>query len=359
MSKTLKTIQPKGHMNFHTYLGDQAGCGHIRIIFPAMMLNQYRYKSMSFESTYNSCFVNDVNFYQNTTFLKFQRSATNQHLQIMLRALEFSKISKFGVIYETDDLLTSDIPTTNHAHSYYKQMWPYIEQMLRSVHGLTVSTEPLKQQLQKYNSNIQVIPNRLAPWLWEQQDAKTKIENQSSKIRILWAGSSNHFNINGEGGDFGKNLIDFINKTSDIYQWVLVGARPYELKNNTKIEFHQWVPILSFGQYLKKLNCDIGIAPLESNIFNDCKSNIKVQEYCSLGMPGVYSNSYPYRNTQLCSNSDLEMISNIEMLCNNPEKRYEVWEKDYNANKHCLYWDDISLKEYINKHLKLFNKKLG
>lgn len=359
MSKKLSTIQPKGNITFHTYLGDQAGCGHIRVIFPSLMLNQFRYKGMTFESTYNSTFVNEPSFYRNLSFLKFQRSATETHLKIIMRAKEFSYQHNFGLIYETDDLLTKDIPETNHAHSYYKKMWPYIERMLATVNGVVVSTEPLKSQLQKYNNNIQVIHNRLAPWLWHQQDAFKKIENQNGKIRILWAGSQNHFNINGSGGDFSPELIKFVLKTLDVYQWVFVGARPYELQNNNKIEFHEWIPVASFGQYLNNLNCDIGIAPLESNIFNDCKSNIKVQEYCSLGIPGVYSKSYPYKTSKLCSETTEEFISNIEKLAKNPDERYSTWLFDYNINKDCLYWDDISLKEYINKHLKLFNKKLG
>lgn len=350
-------IEESGKINIHTFLGDQAGCGHIRIIFPSLMINQYRYKKLRFESSYNTLFINDPIFYKNISIVKFQRSMTSSQLKLIMMCRELSnKMRNFGVIYETDDLLSPDIPDTNFSSQFYKEAWEDIKKMLSIVHGVTVSTEELKNELLPYNKNIQVLKNHLVPYLWEQQIKSNK--RKSGKIRILWAGSQNHFSVKGFGGDFNSELLNFIKKTSNIYTWVFVGSFPNELlEYKDKFEVHNWQKIYEFGSYLKKLNCDIGIAPLEKCKFNDCKSNLKALEFCSLGIPGVYSDRAPYKGLELCS--DDNFISNIELLAkNNQEFRNEIWKKDFNKLKDDLYWDDKNIKSYIDKHLNLFSEEL-
>lgn len=358
--KKLKTVRPQGTINVHTWLADNEGCGHIRTIFPSLMLNQFKHKATKFEWTFNSHFVHDINFFKSKSMIKFQRAALPQHLQLIMSAKEVAKHTNLGILYEADDLLTPDMPETNFAHSYYAQNWPIIEQMLSLVDGITVSTEPLRQHALKYNKNVVVCPNHLPEWLWEQQDAVDIVENKKNdKIRILWAGSANHFSLTGEGGDFGKEILKFIKDTTDKYQWVFVGAMPNELKNVEGIEFHTWQKILSFGQFLRKLKCDIGIAPLEKCFFNDCKSNIKVLEYSSLGIPGVYTDCYPYKDTAMASTTETEFINNIVRLAEDNTLRLTTWQHDYELVKDQLYWNDDNLLAYINQHLRIFGKKLG
>lgn len=358
MKKHFSPIPPKGKLRMHCYLGDQAGCGYIRVVIPTIILNQWRYKALSCDFSYNSHFIKDLSFYKECFAAKFQRSATKTHLDMISYLKANSKNTNTGLIYEIDDLLTPDIPETNHARPYYEQNWPIIQQILSTVHGITCSTEPLANIYRKYNSNVQVIENHLAPWLWLDVDVEQKIKNKSGKIRILWAGSQNHFKIDGSGGDFGKELIEFIQKTTDIYDWVLVGSLPYELKNNEKIEFHKWQHILDFGHYLRNLNCDIGIAPLENCLFNECKSNIKMLEFASLGIAGVYSDVAPYKKASLKAQSDTEMISHIEQLANDSKFRFDTWKKDREAVEDILYWNDKTIFDYLDKHFKLFGKTL-
>ena len=201
MKQKLTKIQPQGSMRFHTYLGDNAGCGHIRVIFPSLMLNQFKYKGMNFGSTYNSYFTNDPKYYDNLSFVKFQRSMTDGQLQCirLVKCIQESSKAGFGVIYEVDDLITDEIPETNSASKYYKEAFPIIKEILSIVDGVTVSTETLKKEILKYNKNVQVIPNRLCKWLWN-SNKNNKIENY--KPRILWAGSQNHFDKDKGGRRF-------------------------------------------------------------------------------------------------------------------------------------------------------------
>jgi glycosyltransferase involved in cell wall biosynthesis len=54
---------------------------------------------------------------------------------------------------------------------------------------------------------------------------------------------------------------------------------------------------MNLVDYLHTLDFDIGIAPLAYNEFNKSKSDLKVLEYASLGIPVVASDFGPYADT--------------------------------------------------------------
>lgn len=114
---------------------------------------------------------------------------------------------------------------------------------------------------------------------------------------------------------------------------------------------------MSYPQFIKNSNADVGIAPLEICNFNRGKSNLKALEYCVSGIPGVYTNIEPYKNCSLTSETEGDMIDQIKLLVNDTDKRYEVWKKDTEQVRQGLFLEDNYVK-YINEHLQLFNKKI-
>jgi hypothetical protein len=52
-------IPAGSRFRLHSYCGDLGGCGFIRIIYPYMLLNTYKYKNYKFECFYNTSFIND------------------------------------------------------------------------------------------------------------------------------------------------------------------------------------------------------------------------------------------------------------------------------------------------------------
>ena len=135
---------------------------------------------------------------------------------------------------------------------------------------------------------------------------------------------------------------------------------PVELESvKNKIEFHQWQPVFEYPQYVKNLDVDFGIAPLEDNVFNACKSNIKMLEYTACGIPGVYSNVEPYWDAHLKADNEDEMIAHIEALGDNINLRATAWRKDYQKVRGLLWWEESgNLKHYANSYLKLFGRRL-
>ena len=185
MGKKCDVIKPEGVLNSIAYLGDSAGCGYIRLISPYNYINSWRYKNLSFNFIHSPIFINDTSFYNNISFVKFQRSATEGHLQIMKHFKKnIQEQTNTGLIYESDDNLL-DIPKSNFAHDYYIKHKTYIEEMLSLVDGITVSTGYLKGVYKKYNKNISVVKNRLCKYLWGDVNIRDSFENVGSRVKIL------------------------------------------------------------------------------------------------------------------------------------------------------------------------------
>jgi O-antigen biosynthesis protein len=363
----MDTIKKGSTISLLTYLGDQQGCGHIRVIFPSLILNLTRKREYKFQSFYTAFFNNDPLFYKNFTAVQFQRASTPNHLQLLLYYRDnIRKLTRTPLLYEIDDLLT-EIPEYNYAHYYYREQADIISDILKLVDGIIVSTDKLKEEFSKYNNRIGVLHNHLPKFLWG--DIEPRHLLSTGKPRIMWAGSSNHFptpkvikDNNIKEGDIYPELFDFIKKTTDKYQWVIMGGIPMDLEeeiNNGKIEFHGWADSLSYPRIIKGLKADIGFAPLVDNTFNRCKSNIKALEYTALGIPGVYSNVEPYKDMCLTANNADEMISHIESLANDVDKRRYTFEKDYDTLKDQLWWEENNNAErFIECYLNVFNKTM-
>jgi hypothetical protein len=232
---------------------------------------------------------------------------------------------------------------------------------------MITSTPTLKEVYSRFNKRIKVIPNHLPKFIWQDIFPAHDYFEEGNKVKILWAGSQNHFHhpqIQGEhgekGGDFGKGLMEFIKKTVNVYEWHLMGAMPEELTGiKDKIKFYKWENIFNYPRKMKSIEPDICIAPLADNIFNECKSNIKSLEYTAAGATGVYSDIAPYKPMTLRAKTDEEFISHIEKLADDIDYRSKVYKKDKERVNQQLWWEENNnLRKYVNTYLGLFGQKL-
>ncbi len=89
-------------------------------------------------------------------------------------------------------------------------------------------------------------------------------------------------------------------------------------------------PLQSHNEYLNNLFFDIGLAPLEKNIFNQFKSSIKILEYSNMEIPWIASNELPYNETckewgwngRLCEKPE-SWIEQIKPLLNQDRRKKE------------------------------------
>lgn len=362
----LKKIKRPTRLGFITYLGDVQGCGTIRCIYPYFLLNHYRQRDLQVHAVHLMNYIIEPNFYKDFAFVQFQRSATEQHLKLIqhFKAVVQKKYP-IPVIYEIDDMLFN-IPNWNYASAFYNQNEDLIKKMMSSVDGMITSTSKLREVYSPYCKKIAVIPNHLPKFIWGEVYPAHDYKDENEKIKILWAGSQNHFaasQIIGDkikGGDFGKELIKFIRKTTGKYEWHLMGAIPEELEPvKNQINFHPWENIFEYPAKVKGIEPDIAIAPLEDIEFNRGKSNIKCLEYTAIGAVGVYSDITPYKFMSLRSRTDEEMIAHIEKLAGDINYRATIFRKDKQRIQSQLWWEENNnVKKYINTYLGLFGQCL-
>ena len=365
MSKYQKIPRPT-RLGFHCYVGDVQGCGTIRVIYPYFLLNHFRQKELMVVAMYLQNYVADPNFYKDFAFVQFQRSATKEHLKLM-EHFKSQVQSKYPIpmIYEIDDMLF-DIPEWNYAAGYYNQNRPIIEKLMSNCNGMITSTAKLREVYSPYCKKIAVVPNHLPKFIWGDIFEATDYKDEKDKIRILWAGSQNHFAMKEilgdkiQGGDFGTELLNFIRKTADVYDWHILGAKPQELENlKNKLHFHAWENIFNYPGKVKALEPDICIAPLQDIEFNRGKSNIKALEYTALGAPAVFSDVTPYKFQSCKAKTDEEFIYYIEKLAGDIDYRKKIFKKDYQRIRSQLWWEENdNIKKYINSYLNLFGKCL-
>jgi hypothetical protein len=366
LKKKLKVLKKPAKLGFLTYVGDTQGCGTIRVIYPYFLLNHHRTKDLLCHSTYLTNYVTDIDWYKPFTFVQFQRSATDKHLQL-IQHFKNTVQGRYPIpcVYEIDDMLFN-IPKWNYASLYYNQAEDIVKQIMRECDAMITSTAKLKEVYAPYCKNISVIPNHLPKFIWGDIYPQHEYYEEGNKIKILWGGSQNHFAMSevvgkeNAGGDFGKELQNFIRKTTDKYEWHFMGAIPEELSDiKDKINFHGWANIFNYPMNLKSIEPDICLAPLIDVEFNHCKSNIKCLEYTAAGAVGVYSDVTPYKFQSLRAKTDEEMIAHIERLAENRDYREKIFKKDYQRVKSQLWWEENNnLVRYINAYLGLFGQCL-
>lgn len=357
-----RVIKENSSIAWHCFVADKGGCGHIRVIYPSLLANVERIhsKNIQFLPSYNMRFVAEKQFYKDKLFVLVQRAATkDQANMIDWLQKNYFEPTNTKLIYEIDDDLI-DIPKWNFASGYYNKNRENCLSIIRKSFGVTTSTEFLAKKLRPYNKNIVVNPNHLPKFMWGEVP---EIKEKNKKPRILWAGSANHFattKSGQEGGDFGNELLDFIKKTTDIYEWLFVGALPNELiEIKDKITFYPWKGMFEYPMFMKSLNADIGLAPLIKHDFNRSKSNIKAKEYVAAGIPGIYTNITPYENLTFTCDTDECIIDSIEKMANDDDYRKEVFDKDHEILRPYLFWEENNnLLKYINNFLNLLNMRL-
>lgn len=365
VQKHRQPIKLPARISFLSYLGDVQGCGTIRVIHPYLLLNHYKQKGIQIHTQYMSNFVFEPEFYKNFTFCQFQRSATENHFKLFAHFKQtIQKKVNIPLIYEIDDMLI-DIPSYNYASEYYSKNEDWVKKCMSICDGMVVSTSVLKERYSEYCKNITIVPNHLPKFIWGDVYPAHEYYEEGTKIKILWSGSQNHFSHTqltpgSTGGDFGRELLNFIRKTTDKYDWYFVGAIPQELNDiKPKLCHVPWKYIFEYPKCVKDIEPDIAIAPLIDNSFNACKSNIKMLEFTAMGAAGVYSDVEPYSHAAVKAKDDEEMIASVEALANSVDLRKRIWKRDYAAIGGQLWWEENNnLKNYINSYMGLFGQKI-
>ncbi len=297
-----------------------SSCAQIRLVRPMQHVQPQCELVWASDAGRNGLGVLDESLLRDAELIVLQRSFPGKDTAPLLEAI-FA--SGKPVIYETDDLLI-DLPEDNPHYAEFAPNKPFIEDAMRRAHAVVVSTPGLAQRLASYNANLRILPNLLDYNLFYRP-----LPDNGRKVNIAVAGTS------ARPGDF--KLIDAALRAicaeyGSRIRIKFIGAMPESWVGHANADAVPFTP--DYGGYaarMKSLELDIGLAPLEDNAFNACKSAIKWLEFSALGMAGVYSHVPAYRDVieqgktgLLVDNQPEKWITALKLLIENLDFRREI-----------------------------------
>lgn len=345
------------------YYADYSGCGHWRMIWPENLLNASG-KAIIHGS---SVMVLDERYYGGIDTIRIQRQATESQLKFMQWMRGLADKHNFKLVYEIDDIcFREDIPDYNKFKFAFdkESIKNAVIEMMNLTDEMTVTCEFMKQYYQDKagHKSITVIPNYMPKfWIGNHYDSR-KIEQNFrqnvSKPRILYAGSGAHFDVEnkvGQQDDF-AHVLEVISKTVDKYQWVFMGAFPMSLRpliQSGKVEFHPWTSLYSYPEQLSKLKINALVAPLQDNIFNRAKSNLKYIEACAFGIPIVCQDMCTYEDAIHKFKTGDEMLDQLATIFKGSGSYMK------NSQRHRRVADTLWLEDHIGKYQELYSYSYG
>ena len=229
---------------------------------------------------------------------------------------------KHGIrlVYEIDDDLFR-LPAEHPEFQLYAAATRAARLMARAADAITVSTEPLRNAMRRYNDRVFVIPNAIDERLWLRPKV-ARVREANDKIRALYMGGISHqpdlallensVRLLKQEFDF---QLDVVGVTSEPgpSPWFRCIPVPDDVSASYR-RFAEWLPIAG--------TWDFALAPLHESHFNASKSPIKIYEYASLELPAVASDVCPYRevikdgeNGLLARNTVEDWYDSLRVLC--------------------------------------------
>ncbi len=257
---------------------DNYGSGHYRVIQPFSALQQAGLVEGGLSP--GLMHVTDLERYEPDVII-LQKQIGDERFDAMRRMQAFSRALK---VYELDDYLPNLPVKSIHRAQMPKDILKSMRRGLGYVDRFVVSTQALAEACSGLHDDIRVIENCLPPAWWK---GLVTSRIRSRKPRVGWAGGVGHT------GDLDM-IADVVIALADEVDWVFMGMCPEKLRPAVK-EIHQGVDINAYPQALAALNLDLAVAPLEENLFNECKSNLRLLEYGACGFPVVCSDVRSYQ----------------------------------------------------------------
>lgn len=328
-------------MNILAYISGYDGCGYYRVQLPAKFLNKLEDVHFKIATQYSN---QDIAW---SDIVVLQKQTNSKALPFVQYAKSVGK----KVIVEVDDDYFN-IPSCNPAYKYYVGKEKDLINFYSMSDAITVTTHHLAKELSKYNPNTYAIPNSLDIAMLDNfknmseydlnkhtqylgidqknislEEAKSMMEN---KVVLGWGGSPTHYK---DVEQVTEALLKLTSENKNIIV-VMVGCATDTLLN--KLRYDQLmlvkpVPIFNYSQLLSSMKWDIGICPIEDNLFNRSKSNLKFLEFAINGFSCVCSNVENYAKTVthgfdglLADNTTSSWYSNLKKLIEDVDFRKTI-----------------------------------
>lgn len=284
----------------HVYPADLAGCGHLRLIWPAEVLRSLGHDVTLFppgQQTGLPIAVFERNGKRGIKLL----ARPQCDVVVIQRPLDWKwqlaipamKQAGVRVVVDIDDdfhALRGDHVGFWHVHPRTSpdHNWQHMAAALREASTVTMTTEALRQRYGKKNGVV--IPNCVP---------RTYLSLEAERLPMTTIGWSGTTETHPGDLDVVGRAVFNVMKVSGA-QFRVLGKRLGVAKalglSESAVELADWVPIDQYAGELAKL--DVGIVPLAMNAFNEAKSWLKGLEMAAVGVPFVSSPTTPYLDLQ-------------------------------------------------------------
>ena len=328
-------------MNVLAYISGYDGCGYYRVQLPAKFLNKYG----DFHFKISTQYLNKDIDWADIVVLQKQ---TNQKA---LPFIQYAKSKGKKIITEVDDDYFN-IPVWNPAYKHYEGKGQDLVNFYKLSDAMMVTTPHLSKLVSQYNSKTYVVPNSLDIDMLDRLKKMGEIEKNkhtqyltvdqkrltyeeaklkmSGKTVIGWGGSPTHLRDLEQATEA---LLKLTGENKDIMVVMMACTTDTILKkiNPNQLLLVKPVPIFMYPQVLASMSWDIGICPIEDNLFNRSKSNLKFLEFSINGFACVCSNVENYAKTVthgvdglLADNTTSSWYSNLKKLVEDIEFRKQI-----------------------------------
>lgn len=268
------------------------------------------------------------------------QSTVNKEGIALLRA--YQQLHGLKIVVDSDDLLELNDDNPHAVEHKLANASEVIKITMGIADLITCTTETLANSLKKINKNVKILPNYMDLERWD----LPKQKNTTDRIRIGWAGSATHLN------DL-KSIVKPLIKAKEEYpqiDYIFVGESRIRDLFPFPVEIMMGVPFDMWPSKLHSLRLDIALAPLTNTVFNQCKSNIKFQEYAIAQYPGIYApivyNSQFFEpKFGIVAEDEDHWYRAIKHLIDYPQRRteiadnaYELVKRKFSLERHIPEW---------------------
>lgn len=266
----------------------------------------------------------------------------------------------FRVVVDYDDCIwdvdgKSLVPEYNPCKFSPVAVGKHIESCVQYIDEVTVSTRIIGELwLRRFGKGqiVSLVPNYL-PRAWYGHNAR-RYDGDIVKPKVVYGGSPTHY-TDKDIGDFDGVWVPWLTEAvkSDKIEIHMFG---YELKApflseiKDKVILHEPTSAWEWGSHLRDIGGDIYVAPLKENLFNSCKSNLKLLEASACGMMFLGS-SWP-KNEPYFEAHPLSFVANSWSPDQMQARVDKMCEKD-TANSILYHQDKLIGKYWLedDKHI--------
>ena len=345
------------------YYADYGGCGYWRMIWPEFLLNSYQKMCISGLTS----MVLDLRFYHGIKAIRMQRQATPVQRDFIKELKKASKQMDFRLLYEVDDIVfKDDIPDYNRCKEAFvsQEIIDSILEIMDMMDEITVTCKYMKEYYQHKTGNkkISVIPN-YPPKFWldrlyNKQNIEKLYDQNKKRPRILYAGSGTHIDVLNKTGlndDF-YYVTEAIIKARKKFKFVWKGCYPLSVKpyiDNGEMEYLDWSSLPNYPQGLVDANCNAVFAPLQDNVFNKAKSNIKMVEAGGLGLPGAFQDLCTYEEADFKFRNGDDLIDQLSYITKDLGRYMESSQKARD------FTNKLWLEDHLDEYEALYTTEWG